>query len=242
MRRPLPGSVVSTNPLNTTVPKWPAVSAWNSSRNVLVPTAGTPRCGNCHRPLPWIVDAGDDTFTDTAEKASVPVLVDLWAPCRMVRPALAEVATEMPGQIKLVKVNVDSHPGCSSVSACSRSRLSCCCAKGRRVRDRRCTGSRPAGLGGPGAGHLTAGDDGLGQPVPLTLAVLPPAGTAPRTSGEPGHAGLRWRAAARLTRPACQPRPAVHRPQRADARVGCPACPRCRGSQQRVASSVMIPS
>jgi thioredoxin 2 len=75
---------------------------------------GTPRCGNCHRPLPWIVDAGDDTFAAVAEAASVPVLVDLWAPwcgpCRMVSPALAQLATEMTGQIKLVKVNVDNSP------------------------------------------------------------------------------------------------------------------------------------
>ena len=81
-----------------------------------VPAAatGTPRCGNCHQPLPWIVDAGDDTFAEIAENASVPVVVDLWAPwcgpCRMVSPALSELATEKAGQIKLVKVNVDEAP------------------------------------------------------------------------------------------------------------------------------------
>ncbi len=76
--------------------------------------SGTPRCGNCHKPLPWIVDAGDATFADVAEKSTVPVLVDLCAPwcgpCRMVSPALAELASEMAGQIKLVKVNVDHSP------------------------------------------------------------------------------------------------------------------------------------
>ena len=76
--------------------------------------AGIPRCGNCHKPLPWIVDSGDTTFADLAERASVPVLVDFWAPwcgpCRMVSPALAQIAAEMAGQIKLVKVNLDESP------------------------------------------------------------------------------------------------------------------------------------
>ena len=81
-----------------------------------VPAAasGTPHCGNCHQPLPWIVNAGDDTFAEIAEKAAIPVLVDFWAPwcgpCRMVSPALAQLAGEMPGRIKLVKVNVDESP------------------------------------------------------------------------------------------------------------------------------------
>jgi thioredoxin 2 len=76
--------------------------------------AGTPRCGNCHRPLPWIVDTGDEDFAEVAERASVPVLIDLWAPwcgpCRMVSPALEQLAAEMAGRLKLVKVNVDESP------------------------------------------------------------------------------------------------------------------------------------
>lgn len=88
----------------------------NCGRKNRVPSAagGTPHCGNCHRPLPWIVDAGDDTFTEVAEHASVPVVVDLWAPwcgpCRMVSPALADLAKDFAGRIKLVKVNVDNAP------------------------------------------------------------------------------------------------------------------------------------
>lgn len=88
----------------------------NCGRRNRVPAvaSGTPRCGNCHRPLPWIVEATDDTFADVAEKASVPVVVDLWAPwcgpCRMVSPALAQVAGQLAGRVKLVKVNVDSSP------------------------------------------------------------------------------------------------------------------------------------
>ncbi|MFF7381838.1 thioredoxin [Streptomyces griseoluteus] len=81
-----------------------------------VPAAaeGRPRCGHCKQPLPWVVDAGDDDFTEVAERADVPVVVDLWAtwcgPCRMVSPALEQVATELAGRLKLVKVDVDKNP------------------------------------------------------------------------------------------------------------------------------------
>ena len=75
---------------------------------------GVPRCGNCHQPLPWVVDAGDDDFGEVAERADVLVLVDMWAawcgPCRQVSPALEQVARERAGRVKLVKVDVDAAP------------------------------------------------------------------------------------------------------------------------------------
>jgi thioredoxin 2 len=81
-----------------------------------VPTAaaGTPRCGKCHQALPWIADADDTTFGEIAEAAKIPVIVDLWAPwcgpCRMVSPALEQLARDLAGKVKLVKVNVDTSP------------------------------------------------------------------------------------------------------------------------------------
>ncbi|MGW3114930.1 thioredoxin [Streptomyces sp. NPDC001091] len=75
---------------------------------------GSPRCGHCKQPLPWIVDAGDDDFAGIADDATQPVVVDLWAtwcgPCRMVSPALEQVARELAGRIKLVKVDIDKNP------------------------------------------------------------------------------------------------------------------------------------
>jgi len=84
-------------------------------RNRVPVSAGSvPKCGNCHRPLPWMADAGDDDYAEVAERAPVPVLVDLWAtwcgPCRMVSPALERLAVKRAGELKLVKVDVDQAP------------------------------------------------------------------------------------------------------------------------------------
>ncbi len=92
------------------------VACANCGRTNRVPAAaeGSPRCGNCRAPLPWIAEAGDADFREVAEQASLPVLVDLWAtwcgPCRMVSPALEQVAEDLAGRIKLVKVDIDKSP------------------------------------------------------------------------------------------------------------------------------------
>jgi thioredoxin 2 len=79
---------------------------------------GVPRCGKCKSALPWIVDATEADFAEVADAASIPVLVDIWAPwcgpCRQVSPVLEALATELAGRLKLVKVNADDAPHLSS--------------------------------------------------------------------------------------------------------------------------------
>ncbi len=77
-------------------------------------TRGLVQCATCHRPLPWIVDADEETFDELVNASTLPVVVDLWAPwcgpCRTVSPLLVELAQQYAGRLKLVKVNVDAAP------------------------------------------------------------------------------------------------------------------------------------
>jgi thioredoxin 2 len=73
------------------------------------------RCGKCqqaiHAPDFPIEVASAADFDRLVAHASLPIVVDYWAPwcgpCRMVAPELQKVATRQAGRILVVKVNTD---------------------------------------------------------------------------------------------------------------------------------------
>jgi thioredoxin 1 len=56
----------------------------------------------------------DADFEAQVLQAKEPVVVDFWAewcgPCKMIAPALEEIAGSLNGKVKIVKLNVDESP------------------------------------------------------------------------------------------------------------------------------------
>lgn len=60
------------------------------------------------------IAVNDSQFDSEVLKSDIPVVVDFWAewcgPCKVLSPIVDELATELSGKVKIVKVNIDQAP------------------------------------------------------------------------------------------------------------------------------------
>jgi thioredoxin 2 len=81
--------------------------------------ADRPKCGSCERPmlLDRPVKVTDEDFDRLIGHTEVPVLVDFYAdwcgPCKMMAPALDDLARERVGEILVLKLDTDANPATS---------------------------------------------------------------------------------------------------------------------------------
>jgi thioredoxin 2 len=75
--------------------------------------ADRPKCGKCAKPilLDRPVPLSDEEFARTVQDSEVPVLVDFYAdwcgPCKVMAPAVDELAAKFQGRALVAKLNTD---------------------------------------------------------------------------------------------------------------------------------------
>ena len=75
-------------------------------------------CGRCKARLPEpgeILEPGDEGIAGLFQNSTIPVLADFYSPtcgpCHMMHPVLDRLAARRAGEVAVVRINVENHPG-----------------------------------------------------------------------------------------------------------------------------------
>ena len=105
-----------------TVPRGHGQRACRARESVTKPSLEDPSAPSHMRSAPSFqgespmttVKIDNSNFQSDVLEAGEPVVVDFWAewcgPCKMIAPALEEIATELGGKVKIAKLNIDENP------------------------------------------------------------------------------------------------------------------------------------
>jgi thioredoxin 2 len=89
-------------------------ATWN--RVVAERASDRPKCGKCGKPM--LIDRPipltDETFGRTIAESDIPVMVDFYAdwcgPCKVMAPAVDQLAAEKQGKLLVTKLDTDRSP------------------------------------------------------------------------------------------------------------------------------------
>lgn len=109
----------STEPTGSTTKQYITIRCTNCqkwNRIDAAKSANGPKCGHCGTPIaldhPILLD--DDSFDRVVNGTDVPVLVDFYAdwcgPCKMMAPAVEQLARESLGKALVTKLDTEASP------------------------------------------------------------------------------------------------------------------------------------
>jgi thioredoxin 2 len=89
-------------------------ATWN--RVLAERASDRPKCGKCGKPMLFDrpISLNDETFARTISESDVPVVVDFYAdwcgPCKVMAPAVDQLAGENQGKLLVAKLDTDRSP------------------------------------------------------------------------------------------------------------------------------------